>query len=134
MQKTGEWGNFFNPSASPFPYNDTDAYERFPETKETIEAYGWKRVDQQATAFSGKEYTPLAIENYVIAEQQKELLTGVLVCEVTKKPFKIIKQEFDFYLKFLLPIPKKHPQQRYLERIQKWRLPKTLYERTCTKT
>ena len=36
MQETGEWGEFFDPATSPFPYNDSVAYEDTPETKEDI--------------------------------------------------------------------------------------------------
>jgi hypothetical protein len=38
MQKTGEWGMFFDSSMSPFPYNDTVANDYYPpaviQTKE----------------------------------------------------------------------------------------------------
>jgi hypothetical protein len=34
MQTTGEWGEFFDPSLSPFGYNETVAMEYFPLKKE----------------------------------------------------------------------------------------------------
>ena len=34
MIETGEWGEFFSPSLSPFGYNETVAQEYFPLTKE----------------------------------------------------------------------------------------------------
>jgi len=51
-------------------------------------------------------------------------------CEVTGKPFKIIKQELAFYIEHHLPIPTKHPDQRHKERMD-MRNPRTLFERTC---
>jgi hypothetical protein len=36
MQETGERGEFFDPITSPFPYNDSVAYEDSPESKEAI--------------------------------------------------------------------------------------------------
>lgn len=45
------------------------------------------------------------------------LLHGIIRCEVTGKPFKIIKQELAFYIENSLPIPTKHPDQRHQERL-----------------
>ena len=47
---------------------------------------------------------------------------------MTKKPFRIIKQELEFYRKHNLPIPRRHPDQRHLDRMA-LRNPRKLYER-----
>jgi hypothetical protein len=36
MIEDEERGEFFSPAHSLFPYNDSSAYERFPETKEEV--------------------------------------------------------------------------------------------------
>ena len=54
------------------------------------------------------------------------------MCEVSGKPFRIIKQELEFYRKHHLPVPRRHPDQRHLDRM-KLRNPRKLYERTCDK-
>jgi hypothetical protein len=36
MQTTGEWGEFFSPSISPFGYNETIAQDYFPESREIV--------------------------------------------------------------------------------------------------
>jgi len=59
-----------------------------------------------------------------------ELLSGILECEVSQKPFKIIKQELAFYIENKLPIPTKHPDQRHKERMD-LRNPRELHERIC---
>ena len=59
-----------------------------------------------------------------------ELLAGIIKCEVTGKPFKIIKAELLFYIENSLPIPTKHPDQRHKERME-LRNPRKLYERYC---
>jgi len=46
-----------------------------------------------------------------------DIINWAIECEVTNKPFRIIKQELEFYRKFNLPIPRKHPDIRHLERI-----------------
>ena len=49
---------------------------------------------------------------------------------MTKKPFKVIKQELVFYIENHLPIPTKHPDQRHKERMA-LRNPRELHERIC---
>jgi hypothetical protein len=39
-------------------------------------------------------------------------------CEVSKKPFRIISLELEFYRKHNLPIPRKHPDVRHEERVK----------------
>ena len=43
----------------------------------------------------------------------------IIVCEVSGKPFRIIKQELDFYRKYSIPLPIWHPDIRHQERIKK---------------
>ena len=47
-----------------------------------------------------------------------------------QRPFRIIKEELEFYRKYNLPIPKRHPDQRHLDRM-KLRNPRKLYDRLC---
>ena len=61
-----------------------------------------------------------------------DILNWAIECEVTKKPFRIIKQELEFYRKHNLPIPRRHPDQRHLDRM-KLRNPRRLFERKCDK-
>ena len=59
-----------------------------------------------------------------------DILNWAIECEVTKKPFRIIRQELEFYRKHHLPIPRRHPDQRHLDRMAQ-RNPRKLYERLC---
>ena len=47
MKKTGEWGEFFPSSLSPFGYNETVANDFFPLSKEeaTKQGFKWKEKD-----------------------------------------------------------------------------------------
>ncbi|MFA6080716.1 MAG: hypothetical protein WC753_04560, partial [Candidatus Gracilibacteria bacterium] len=60
-----------------------------------------------------------------------ECLNGIIQCEVTQKPFKIIKKELVFYIENGIPIPTKHPDQRHTERMD-LRNPRKLYEKVCS--
>ena len=59
-----------------------------------------------------------------------DILQKVIICEDTKRPFRVIKQELDFYRKYNLPMPRKHPEIRYQERFNK-RAKYELYLRNC---
>lgn len=60
----------------------------------------------------------------------ENVLNGILKCEITEKPFKIIKQELLFHIENNIPLPTKHPDQRHKERLSQ-RNPRKIYERTC---
>ncbi len=68
---------------------------------------------------------PESIENI-----PDDILNWAIECEVTKKPFRIIRQELEFYRKHNIPIPRRHPDQRHLDRM-KQRNPRKLFERDC---
>ncbi len=59
-----------------------------------------------------------------------DILNWAVECEATGKPFRIISQELEFYRKHHLPIPRRHPDQRHLDRMA-LRNPRKLFERTC---
>jgi len=65
-----------------------------------------------------------------IADIPDDILNWAIECEITKKPFRIIKEELEFYRKHNLPIPRRHPDQRHLDRMS-LRNPRKLFERIC---
>ena len=65
-----------------------------------------------------------------IHDVDDEILKKAVVCEVSGKPFRIVKPELEFYRKHNLPLPRKHPDVRHLERMSK-RAPRQLYLREC---
>ena len=67
-----------------------------------------------------------------IAKIPDDVLNWAIVCEVSGKPFKIIKQELEFYRKHNIPLPRRHPDQRHLDRM-KLRNPRKIFERKCDK-
>jgi hypothetical protein len=67
-----------------------------------------------------------------IKDIPNDILNWAIECEATKKPFKIVKQELDFYRKYGLPIPKRHPDQRHLDRV-KLRNERKIYDKNCDK-
>ncbi|MEI8092147.1 MAG: hypothetical protein WCG98_08380 [bacterium] len=66
-----------------------------------------------------------AIENVT-----DDILKQAIVCEMSKKPFRIIGPELAFYRKHQLPIPTKHPDVRHTARMH-LRNPRKLRDRSC---
>lgn len=139
MQSTREWWEFFPHSLSPFGYDETVAQEYFPMTEEEIWKKWWKwRGEEETSSYHGNYYQPKSIEQYdekivgyeIAQKNIDELLAWILICEITKKPFKVIRQELAFYIENHINLPKKHPDQRHRERMG-MRNPRTLYQRTC---
>jgi hypothetical protein len=61
-----------------------------------------------------------------------DILNWAIECEVTKKPFRVIAQELDFYRTHFIPIPKRSPEQRKKDKIC-LREPRKIFERKCEK-
>ena len=140
MRSTGEWWEFFPHELSPFGYNETVAQEYFPMTKENVLGKWWNwKWEEETSSYHGLYYSPLPIEQYnerIIGFEAAQknidaLLDGIIECDITRRPFKIIRQELAFYIEHSIPIPTRHPNQRHKDRMN-MRNSRTLYERFCS--
>lgn len=118
MSATGEWGEFFPASISPFGYGETVAQEHYPLTREEALSKGFNWSDYEAPFPKVEKIIPAERLPNSIKEIPDAILNWAIECEVTKKPFRIIKQELDFYRKLNLPIPRRHPDQRHIDRMR----------------
>jgi hypothetical protein len=134
MQSTGERWEFFHPSLSPFGYNETVANEHFPLTRTEALARWYKRQDNNYDPIIPEWAKVLKWDDipWDIATVTDDILKSILICEVSDRPFRIIKQELEFYRTHHLSLPRKHPDIRHEERmkLRPWR---TLFLRTCDK-
>ncbi|MFA6435892.1 MAG: hypothetical protein WCW30_02025 [Candidatus Gracilibacteria bacterium] len=130
MQKTGEWGQFFPPSISLFPYNDTVAQDYYPLSKSEALQRDVRWSDYKTPIPQVQKIIPAHKLPDSIKDIPDDILNWAIECEVSKKPFKIVRAELEFYRKENLPIPRKHPDIRHQERIG-WRNPRKLWDRTC---
>ena len=131
MKQTGEWGQFFNPEMSTFGYNTSVAQEYFPLTKENALSSRFTWSEYEAPQPDLKVIDALALPDNV-NDIPDDVLNWAIVCDTTKKPFRIIKRELDFYRKFQLSLPRKHPDERHRQRVL-LRNPRTLWQRQCQK-
>lgn len=127
-----EWGEYFPITISLFGYNKTTAQMYYPLTKEEALRQGYRWDDYEAarpetkTTISAHEL-PDDIENVT-----DDIFHAAIECEVTKKLFKITKQELDFYRRQKIPLPRRHPEERHLDRFAK-RNPRRFWKRSCQK-
>ncbi len=139
MKETGEWGEFFSPSVSPFAYNETAAMEWFPLKKDEAisRGYRWKEEEKRNYTITKKpEELPDSI-----AEVGDEILNEIIGCEHARPPtggcnekcttaFKIVPNELNFYKKFSAPLPTLCPNCRHYSRMARINPPKLL-KRKC---
>lgn len=130
MQKTGEWGQFFSISMTPFGYNETYAHDMAPLSKEQAVQYGWKWLEE-----------PSATDNYMgpktevpsdLSKTDESICDLIFLCEATGKPYKVIPQEYAFYKEHNIALPRLCPAERHRKRIER-RNPFTLWDRECAK-
>jgi len=130
-----EWWEFFPASLSPFWYNETVAQEYFPLEKKDVSEkhlYKFNWSDYESPKPNVEKIIPAEKLPENIVDIPDDILNWAIECEVSKKPFRIIKQELEFYRKHNLPVPHKHPDIRHLERM-KLRNPRKLFDRKCDK-
>jgi hypothetical protein len=127
MKHTGEYGKPFPATLSSFAYNDTVAQESHPLTKEQAisQEFIWNDEESSAAHFGKKYEIPTDIN-----EIDESICEKILTCEASDKNYKIIPQEFQFYKKFKLPIPRISPDERYKELTKQIR-PRILHDITC---
>jgi hypothetical protein len=58
------------------------------------------------------------------------ILKKIFICKVSGKPYRIIKQELDFYRKYGIALPCMHPDVRHEQRLSR-RSDMSLHLRTC---
>ena len=125
---------FFPISVSIFGYNASLAQEYFPLVPETAKKKWYPRIDKEYPLNIPENAKKIFAKDIPmdIKDVSDDILDTIIICEVTAKPYRIIKQELDFYRKHTIPLPRKHPDQRYLERFNS-KNPRKLRDRNCMK-
>lgn len=128
-----KYGEFFPIELSRFAYNETNAQEYFPLTKEqAIErGYRWKDFEEKAHVPTKKWNEVYGLEDIVLCRAWDEDKVKAQEHGCTKA-FKLTQQELEFYQRFNLPLPTQCPNTRHFER-GKFRNPFKLWKRTCAK-
>jgi hypothetical protein len=128
MRKTGEWGEFFPSALSPYGYNETVANEYFPLSKNEIEKkkLNFKKEDRDEAKYGGSF---VEIPDTVSLVSDK-FIEKNLTCEITRRPYKIVSSELQFYREMNIPLPTRCFDQRHTDRLA-MRTPRKLWRRNC---
>lgn len=128
MKKKGEYGDFFPIKYSPFDYNETVASEYFPLTQKEAQKNGWGWKEKDPKDYKVQTFDiPLDIKDV-----GNDIFDAVLACASCGKNYKIIPQELAFYKQLKLPVPRRCPDCRHMERMQ-LKNPRKLWKRKCDK-
>ena len=129
------YGEFFPIEHSQFAYNETNAQEHFPLTKEQAlaEGYTWKDSDEkQHSVTKPARDLPETSENI-----NESILGETIGCadegkcsHACTRAFRLIPQEVEFYKRMKLPLPRLCPNCRHGERLA-LRNPISLTKRKC---
>jgi hypothetical protein len=131
MRQAGEYGEFFPKDCTPFGYNETIAMEYFPLSKEQALKLGFRWRDQSEEKLNVSKMIPAKDLPNAIEEVPDDILQWAVSCEETNRPFRITKQELEFYRQHNLPLPRFHPDIRHAHRMKL--RPYTLFKRNCDK-
>lgn len=132
-----KFGEFFPSELSPFAYNETIAQEYFPLGKEEALSQNHRWEDVEVRNYK------IEIENENIPDNIQDtiedVVNKVIACahagkckEQCTEAFKIVLEEFKFYKRMNLPLPRLCPNCRHYQRINQ-RNPLKLWHRKCMK-
>ncbi len=130
-QKGNEYrfGEFFPTEFSPFGYNETQAQEQFPLTKEKVIQNGYKWQDNIQRTI-GKETLKSENISDSINNIDDNILSEILSCIECKRNYKIVSNELIFYRKMQIPIPRRCFHCRSYAKVKRMNLFK-LWHRSC---
>ena len=131
MKKTGEYGEFFPAEMSNFGYNETMAQEYFPLSKEEALKKGFKWWDKIQKTTGQETISADKIPDSIL-DVDESILKEVLACVECKRNYKIVQNEFLFYKKHSISIPRKCFYCRNSARF-KLENPFKLWHRKCMK-
>lgn len=129
LKEKGEYGQFFPKQLSCFGYNETPSNEQFPLSKENALSNGFSWEDTERGTY-GKETIKISDMLESIEETNFNIKNEIFVCESCSKNYKVIENEYLFYKKLDIPLPRLCLDCRHDKRI-KSRGPNKLWHRQC---
>jgi hypothetical protein len=129
LKESGKYGEFFSKDLSCFGYNETPANEQFPLSKDEALKQGFSWEDMERGTY-GKETKKLIDMPESFEKIDFDVTKEIFICESCSKNYKVIPNEFLFYKKLNVPLPRFCPDCRHYRRM-KSRGPNKLWHRSC---
>jgi hypothetical protein len=130
MKKRGEYGEFFPADIAIFGYNESAAYDQFPLAKEEALKSGFRWEDYPRGTFGKETIDWKNIPDSIREIGSIDIPNQIFACTSCKKNYRIIPDEFGFYKKLGIPLPRLCPDCRHARRFAA-RAPNRLWKRTC---
>ncbi len=129
MRETGEYGEYFPGSLSPFGYNESTAMLYYPLSKEDAlrRGYSWNEAMPET---KGKETIQRTAVPDRIDDCDESITSQILACAQCGRNYKIIKQELRLLKKLGLPLPRSCLLCRVAARLS-LRNPAQFWHRQC---
>ena len=128
--RTYRYGEFFPPENSLWGYNETTVSEYFPLDRAEIEKRGYRWVDIEKYRGVYKPTLKAVDIPDNIKDVHNSILNEIIECITCKKPYRIIRQEFDFYKNQDIAVPRECSECRYKKRFRQ-RNSFKLWHRQC---
>jgi hypothetical protein len=132
MLEKGEYSDGIGFEFSATPYNFSTSQISFPLDNKEIVKLGGYLAEEPETNASISDLLSVDQVPETIDETTDDILNKAISCEITKRPFRIIASELEFYRRMKIPLPVIHPVLRMEERIRLAPNGKK-YETTCAK-
>lgn len=135
MKEAGEYGEFFPSQYSPFTYNETINQDYFPIAKEEAiqQGFTWRDGEEKHHNIT---ITTEAIPDS-ITDVPDTITKEVIACahagnckDLCATAFRVTPDEFQFYKKMKLPLPRLCPNCRHFDRVR-MKTPLALWHRDC---
>jgi hypothetical protein len=125
------YGLFIPPKLAFFGYNETVGQDNLPLSKEQALVMDFKWQDELQLTRGKETLKPQEISDN-IKDADNSILKEIFACETCGRNYKLTQNEFDFYKKMVLPIPRKCFFCRHGDRVKR-RGPMETYDRNCDK-
>src|SRR3989339_161021 len=124
------YGDFLPYDLSPFMYNESQAVQYYPFSKEEVLKRGWRWREPVANNYTIT--LPADKISDSIHDAQDSMLKEILGCGKCGKAFRITSAELALLRRFEFPIPRFCSDCRHMERMSRINPPK-LWDRQCAK-
>jgi len=117
MIETGEWGQFFPPELSPFPYNQSKASDIAPRKELDARRLGlpWGIDNPGSTSLNAA--APASSIPYSVSDFDDTKAGRVYSCEISGEQYKIQDADLAFHRNRGIPLPRRSPRQRHRDRL-----------------
>jgi hypothetical protein len=112
MIKRGEYEDPLSLEFSAQAYNFSMAQLNYPLKNDEIKKLGGYVAQEPETNVGNTSILEADELPQTILEVNDDILNKAICCEITKRPFRIIASELEFYRRMGLPLPTVHPAYR----------------------